>query len=203
MSRVADFEKEKADATLDFTDDDPAAVEVILAYIYTGIYITPKVSLLIPRDKWSWKEDMLEHEDQREWPRSLRCRTFPTLRLQVHVYLLAHKLDISELKTAALVRFRASFCSANIYHEDFPDLLNQIYESTDSHDELRLAATRCCADLSEMILLEPDAYEVIKRHEWTAFKIGTDLRNHIYDLEDRIPCRGRRTAQDKKKDTAR
>lgn len=117
--------RETSTSTLSLEHDDPAAVERMITFLYTGNYD-------------------LENADApvKDAERS----TGATLMANALVYSIADKYDIERLKALAKRRFRNVDCYAAWHCEDFPKVVATVFDTTpDTDRELRDTVIHICA----------------------------------------------------------
>ena len=135
---------------VDFPEEDPYIMDVVLRYLYTGEYTVPNASsfkfsngskLLAPRPMQRSVARLGSSCARKEY---LWIEDAKPLDLHVLVYKCADMLGIENLKVFAATRFLKESETA-LKEESFARQLETVYESTSPNDQpLRLAVTSLC-----------------------------------------------------------
>ncbi|RDI83847.1 Leptomycin B resistance protein pmd1 [Venturia inaequalis] len=124
-----DLLEESETGNVDLSHDDPAAVEAMYRYFYKCDY----------------------SELAKENPNAML--------LHVHVYCLAHKYDIEALKSMAAKQFEDKAKTETIDAASFTPIVKDIYDNTDSKDELLRPASVKIAIENRVAIFKSDGGE--------------------------------------------
>lgn len=117
--------KETSTSTLRLEHDDPAAVERMITFLYTGNY---------------------DHENADAPDKDVEPSVGATLMANALVYSIADKYDIERLKVLARSRFRNVDCCTAWHCEEFPNVVAAVFDTTpDTDRELRDTVVHICA----------------------------------------------------------
>jgi len=173
-------------------EDDPHAVERMLAYLYTSDYCDGDYSGPV-EDEASPEEaptDEPENEEQsasmsqsitEEQDNASATTDETSLLNNILVYAVAEKYGIAELKELAKAKFQGRVGSL-LSAKEFPEIIRELYRTTPSSDrELRDIVAQVCAQQGSTIVDSPDLNTIVVE----VGEFGLDLLREVLKYENR------------------
>ena len=153
--------KESSTGTLALEHDDPATVQHMITFFYTGNYDPGNPDVTVPDTKPSVGTGNYDPEDPDVTVTDTKPSIGPILMANTLVYSIADKYDIENLKALAKSKFE-TLAPAAWACEEFPTIVATVFDSTPDTDlGLRGVVSQICAARIDELLASETWTELI------------------------------------------
>lgn len=162
---------------VDLPEDDPDTIGRLIDSLYLGHYLSRErpVSMGGPPHAAPIKSPLLGKRKGGPFTKDLTC-----LRNDILVCLAANKFGMPMTKAQAFETIKIRIGSMSIRNEGLADVLELLFQGTETGDLVRNFIVRQAIDSDEDATPD-DIVKVIMRHEPTAWAVARSLK---YELDD-------------------